>query len=609
MKTIKTNISRLTELIGNGYSEKKNIELKKGDCEIVFEDYWNINGKEILLYSTIRQITLPDMSFYPQLKSLYGVPAGVLVTKSTNITSGKEKMGRKTNRDVRHIMLRRALLYATVWYIKSLPDFTDEYLYVVRDAVSSILSHRNGFTFALINELLTVSYFPEEQPKKISLSNTHYEFACLWLAKRIGAFFFQGNKMPDECREWFITLRDHHESLPSNAPIEFQEDSLSIMAYVVTQKAITEGALSVDNLTRISSSFSKGYDQQRIVFLSLLFWGLYHSAADRYYYANKANGTMNILEKAAYLLSTDSEMDLTTEWESAFQTLRNIDPKDNCVSYYQTKFPSLRGRSWYDFTNESRPKADDELVLLPPDLTSDFLQTSHKVFDIETKTSSSIFLINESFASDFEKYKFSYICKKANGKHDVVLRNYSPKKKLEVVTMSDLATVRSIFPFAEQVCPIVNPKSKVWILQISENKGFNSFVQSLLTQTYTDAKPELIMMVYHRDTSPNEGMELFSDGQNSHPNNDGQIAILQRKMESLFPSSRITIISHDDQQSIWESVTMGEKILERYDLADISILEFRSKKGQTEPASFVLRMIRDVLVYDDQMKYMFMNLN
>ena len=42
--------------------------------------------------------------------------------------------------------------------------------------------------------------------------------------------------------------------------------------------------------------------------------------------------------------------------------------------------------------------------------------------------------------------------------------------------------------------------------------------------------------------------------------------------------------------------------------ADMSILEFRSRKGQKEPASFVLRMIKDVIVYDDQMKYMFMNL-
>ena len=609
MTTIKTNISKLVELIGNGYSEKKNIELKKGDCEITFEDYWNINGKEILLYSTIRKITLPDMSFYPQLKSLYGVPAGILVAKSTNTTSEKEKKGRKTNRDIRYIMLRRALMYATVWYIKSLPDFTDEYIYVVRDAISSIINHRDRFTFALINELLTVSYFPEEQPKKISLSNTHYEFACMWLAKRLGAFFFNGNKMPDECREWFIALRDHHESLSSTTPIEFRDDSLSIMAYVITQKAIVEGNLSVENLARISASFSKGNEQEQIVFLSLLFWGLYHSAADHYYYVNKANGIMTVLEKAAYLLSTNSETNLSTEWESAFQALRSIDPKENCVSYYQTKFPSLRGRSWYDYTNECRPKADDELVLLPHDLSSNFLQISHKVFDIETKTSSSIFLIDESFASDFEKYKFSYICTKANGKHDVVLRNYSQKKKLEVVTMSDLATVRSIFPFAEQVCPIVNPKSKVWILQISEKKGFNSFVQSLLRQAYSFAKPELILMVYHRDSSPNEGMKHISDGQNFHHNNDNQIAILQRKMESQFPSSRITIISHDDQQSIWESVTFGEKILEHYDFADISILEFRSAKGQKEPASFILRMIRDVIVYDDQMKYMFMNLN
>ena len=104
-------------------------------------------------------------------------------------------------------------------------------------------------------------------------------------------------------------------------------------------------------------------------------------------------------------------------------------------------------------------------------------------------------------------------------------------------------------------------------------------------------------------------MKHISDGQNFHHNNDNQIAILQRKMESQFPSSRITIISHDDQQSIWESVTFGEKILEHYDFADISILEFRSAKGQKEPASFILRMIRDVIVYDDQMKYMFMNLN
>ena len=608
MKTIKTNINRLTELIGNGYSEKKNIELKKGDCEITFEDYWKICGKEILLYSTIREITLADRSFYPQLKSLYGVPAGILSAKSANMTFDKGKKGRKTNRDDRYIMLRRALLYATVWYIKSLPDFSDEYLYVVKDTISSVLNHRNGFTATLINELLTNNYFPEEQPKRVSLSNTHYEFACLWLAKRVGTFFFQGNKMPDNCREWFIALRDNHESMSSTVPVEFRDDANTIMAYVLVQKSIAEGSFSAEKLSLTASFFSSGYCQQQVVFLSLLFWGLYHSAADHYYFANSANATMTVLEKAAYVLSNNSEMDLSAEWDSAFKSLQNIDPKENCVSYYQTMFPSLRGRSWYDFTTERRPKADKELVLLPPDLATDFLQSSQKVFDIETKTSSSAFLIDESFASDFEKYKFSYLCKKAKGDSDIVLRNYSPKKKLEVVTMSSLETVKSIFPFADHVCPIVNPTSKVWILQISEKKGFNPFVQSLLSQAYVYAKPKLILTIYHKDTPKKEEMEIFPNELNFQKT-DNQIAVLQRKMETLFPSSNVTIISHDDQQSMWESVSLGEKILEQYDFADISILEFRSKKDQREHASFVLRMIRDVIVYDDQMKYMFMNLS
>ena len=297
MRTIVTKINRLTELIGNGYSEKKDIELKKGDCEITFEGYWDFGGKEILLYSTIRKITLVDMSFYPQLKSLYGVPAGVLSAKSNNMASKLDKKARKTNRDSRYIMLRRALLFATVWYIKSLPDFSDEYLYVIKDTISFLLSNRDGFATMLINELTTTSSFPEEQPQRVSLSNTHYEFACLWLAKRIGAFFFNGNKMPDACRKWFIALRDNHSALSSEVPAEFRKDAFAIMAYVIAQKAIAEENVIVDNLKHITSSFCNGYSQQQIVFTSLLFLGLYHSAADHYYYANNANGIMTVLEK------------------------------------------------------------------------------------------------------------------------------------------------------------------------------------------------------------------------------------------------------------------------------------------------------------------------
>lgn len=607
MRTIVTNINRLSELIGNGYCEKKNIELKKGDCEITFEDYWDVGGKDILLYSTIRQITLADMSFYPQLKSLYGVPAGVLTTKSNSITSNSDKKTRKANRDTHHIMIRRALLYATVWYIKSLPSFSDEYLYVIKDTVSSLISRRNSFTTTLINELANTTTFPEEKPKKVSLSNTHYEFACLWFAKRIGAYFFNGNKMPDNCREWFISLRDKHETLPSDTPKEFSEDKLSIMAYVLTQKAIAEENISVENLQQIASSFSEGNHLQQIVFMSLLYLGLYHSAADHYYFANNANVLMTVLEKSAYLLSTNSEMDLSSEWNIAFDLLQRIDPKENCVKYYQTRFPALQGRAWFDYTNERRAKSDDELVLLPPDLAADFLQASRKVFDIETKTASSVFLIDESFASDFEKYRFSYICKKSIGNPDVVLRNYSPKRKLEVVTMSSISSVKSIFPMANHVCPIVNTKSKVWIIQISERKGFNSFVQSLLCQAYAYAKPELILMIYHRDSAPMTASQGLSEPRNSQA--DTQVAVLQRKMETLFSSSRISIISHNDQQSMWESVGFGERTLEQYDFDDMSILEFRGKRGQKEHASFILRMIKDVIVYDDQMKYMFMNLN
>lgn len=609
MTTIKTNINRLFELIGNGYGEKKNIELKKGDCEIEFEGYWHCCEKEILLYSSIQRITLPDMSFYPQIKSLYGVPAGVLSVRSPKIIDKVEKKVRKSNRDSRHIMLRRALLYATAWYIKSLPDFEDENLYVIKDVVNTLLHNKDGLSAALLYELLSTKHFPEEQPKKISLSNTHYEFSCLWLAKKIGILLFKGNKLPDDCREWFIALRDNPSQLPTKTPVPLQDYATFIMAYVLVLKAIAGENVSVERLRILSSEFCAGQRQQQVVFISLLLWGIYQSVADHYYFANNAKPIMTVLEKAAFLLSTNCTSDLTSEWEIAFQALRTIDPKENCVNYYQTKFPSLRGRKWYDFSVECRSKMKDEVALLPPDLSAEFLSVNQRVFDIETKAPSCVFLIDETFEADFEKYKFSYICKKSNGKEDIVLRNYSSKGKLEVVAFSDWESTQATFPFPVnyRICPIVCPKSKVWIVQLSEKKGFNSFVQSLLKQAYSAEKPELILIVYHVDSTKQDSADgIISEIQSSH--SDNQIAILQRKLEMLFPSSKVSIISHDDEQTIWESVTFGEKILEQYDFSDISILEFRGKRARKEPASFILRMIRDVVVYDDQMKYMFMNL-
>lgn len=609
MTMIKTNINRLVELIGNGYSEKKNIELKKGDYEIEFEDYWHCGGKDILLYSSIQRITLPDMSFYPQIKSLYGVPAGVLHVRNNKVVASAEKKARKANRDSRHIMFRRAFLYATAWYTKSLPDFDDEYLYVIKDVLNSFLNHKDGFSVTILNELLSSNYFPEEQPKKVSLSNTHYEFSCLWLAKKIGAFFFNGNKMPDNCREWFIALRDNPTQLPFQTPAPLQDNAVFIMAYVLVLKAIEEENVSVENLKNLASEFCDGYRRQQIVYTSLLLWGLYHSAADHYYFANIAKPMMTALEKAAFLLSTNCNMDLSSDWDIAFHSLRTIDPKANCVNYYQTKFPSLRGRSWYDFSVERKPKADDELVLLPSNLANEFLSVNRRFFDIEAKTSSSVFLVDEAHKAEFEKYKFSYICKKLNGKDDIVLRNFSSKEKLEVVTLSDLKPNQTLFPFPMdyRVCPIVNPACKVWMIQLSEKKGFNSFVQSLLEQAYSFAKPELILLVYHID-SPKQELLDSTVVEKQSSQTDNQIAVLQRKMELLFPSSKVSILSHDDEQVIWESVTFGEKILEQYNFSDISILEFRSKKSRKEPASFVLRMIRDVLVYDEHLKYLFMNL-
>ena len=618
MEKIKTDIKKLVDFISRAFVEKEEIETVKGNCEISVETYWKpaaFNGeKQVVLYSLVRNITLPNAALYPQLRSLYGVPVGLLTvadnaqiakTKSTKVKDDAATQG--------NMLIRRALLYASVWYLKSLKTFQSEDLYVPGDFVRALLQNPADFLPTIARELLQYPNFPEDKPDKVSLSNTHYDYACLWFAHRIGDHFFGGQKMPQECKDWFIALRSLTLKAEQPTPEVFAQNFAAIVAYVVAQKAVSQEDCSAQNILALATPLCADSNKLQMVLFNALFYiGLYHSAADRYYFTSNANALMTVLEKSAYLFAQGINEDLQADWNEAFQRIKSIESKQNCITYYQTKYPALNGRSAYDYELEPRAKKAEEIAMLPPELCDKFMSESGRMIDIPQKIQNdSIFLLDEVFSSEFQKFKFPYISKKGNGKLAIALPNYDPNQPMEIVSMDSPTEVsKNLQRFnIDKVTPIVNPESKVWIVQITSALGLTTFAQSVMIQAYTKAQPELILVVYHCDGQPaNSRRKKKTDEEPATPNYGMMVAQLQRTLESLFPERNIAIIAHHPSQPMWESVRMGELILEQYDFSDISIIELRSSRDRKEHPSLLPRMIRDVIVYDEQQKYLFMNL-
>lgn len=625
MINIKTNITRLIAFISNSYCTKEALELPQGDCVVSFDTTWELtisdNGAEFLLLSMIRHIQLPDDAYYPQLRSLYGLPAGLFSIKKPRRKEKEKREFEKIpeNSNLTYLFVRRSLLHATVWYIKSLKSFKLEQLTVIQNVVSSMLDNDEDLLCEITKDLMGLKFFPKEAPGTVTLSSSQYDYACLWFGRKLSALLFQGEKMPAEYREWFISLRNFDSLNKIPTPSLFARNLPTIVAYVIVQKAVEQEDCSSENLLRLINMIGLDGDvRQRVLFISLFYVGLYNSMADHYYFTSNANSLMSILEKAALLLSVNANENLEQEWTAAFDKLRNINSFDNCLTYYQTKFPDLNGRAFFEYNKgDKRKKGAEEIIVLPPEACHQFLMDSGRIVDIPQNAMQNVFYIDSCYTKEFSKFGFQFIGKNKTT-FDIFLKKFSTTEPIDIVSMESKESICNSLPFLSvgNVIPIVDRKSKVWIIQMSSLHGWTPFAQSVLMQAYKKIKPELMLFLYFCDGFPKKekkrnkaySMELIGKTQ-ENPNYGSEMAFLQRNLNNLFPKSHIIFLPYVSDQNIWETVRMGENILSQYDWEDISIIELRSEKNRHEQSSLIPRMVRDVIVYDKNQKYLFMNLN
>lgn len=90
--------------------------------------------------------------------------------------------------------------------------------------------------------------------------------------------------------------------------------------------------------------------------------------------------------------------------------------------------------------------------------------------------------------------------------------------------------------------------------------------------------------------------------------NDGN-ALLQSELETLFPEKKCRVITKEEKDSKWEMVLLGIGVLKDCSFEESLWLDMRRRSADKLSYEIILRSFHDVIVYDKDQKYMFMNLN
>ncbi len=581
----------------------------------------------LVLLSIVESIQIPDANRIPQLKTLYGIPAGLICVDQKEMpkkTASPQPIP-ITEDDLLFRAFRRALIFAHVWGIKGLE------IDAVKIGIQPLLEPKNlPLLKQWVNDLVFHGKYPEIKKQNASIDDTVFDKQFIGLGKFLkNQFFANDEAMDNEHREWLFALR---EAKLEGTPTKFEGLEPLLVGYLIALKASNENKKNLAFIIEKTNKFQFNDTAQKYacIISALFFVGVFESKADQYFMTASAAGLYASIERFAFSLVYQSAE--SNYFDNDYAAIRDaiLDPLPNCVEYYKLKNPAIQHAEFFEFGNETDDVYPAKVPILSPHQAVEFLEQQQSLYPLMDQYQEKLCVTTDmDFYETLQKNKMSAVLYEKGG---YLIGQFAIKANAGILATSPaLQRAISLFIKPKQAVQYENFAgiAKHWLLVLNEYQ-LGKFEKYLIKRAFLANKP-MSITVFNTATKKvemisdtlfektNKGKWKGSTGKYSNYSKHSAIetkgtefnnsnAGLQNEMEQLCPGVTCRIITKYHTDKPWEMVQLGIGALQNVDFKDCSMLDLRIDKMDKDIYEYILRCFRDVIVYDENQRYMFMNL-
>lgn len=610
-------------LIKSGHSKSSTATTVHISCEQLYL----CNKKQYLFLSLVKEINLPNEESFPLLKSLYGLPAGILSHRNEAIGTKTRKIKERSAsvEDDLFVVLRRALLFSQVWSIKNME------VELAKKSLVTLLQNQKqqALIMQLVQGVMPSKSFPELKPANLSIDDQVFDFQLFALGRTLGLCLKGGERMTDEERDWVLGC---HLANPDAIPVLFQPYSSVILGYVLALKAWNAGNYSFEALKRQLSLTLYSSTQQGLEILtaSLFFVGLLENVADRYYMTAAASRLFFSLESVAFSLAQHKTIDCKELDGYDAISVSFMNPIANCVDYYRTKNPRMIQDEFFEYEYGMASNYPVKTPVIIPNNIIKFLRETKSAISFQKLLSTHLIITdNESTYASLKSISNNVLYYHPE---EGLSGNLSKFDINNASIYTDCALIgRFAAPMGIKVEALDNLfllDKQEWIILTSDFQ-LNTTQRKLLSLFEKRNKPKRIFVYnFAKQLVEQPAMtDLFSttnygykQSQKSKKNNyyadksvkkneiTHTVASLQSEIEQIFPKVKVNVLSKYRNDSPWEVVGLGIGMMQHTRFEDCMLIDVRNSDFMADDFITVTRSFSDIIVYDEQQRYLFLNL-
>lgn len=622
MKTIYLNQTDFDNFIEKKYLSVDAKAAKKGkktEYEIVYDENIKSEKKEPVFLSNVRRIYVPSAERIPPLKTLYGIPAGLLSTISsvktdTTLKNPTKKETELSTNELLYLSWRRAMLFAAVWTIKNLNPAE------VKSAMNNFLSaDKITLLSTWVSELVHFGRYLELKPQKRSIDDTLYEFQFMGMGAFLRKFFFpSAEKMETDHRNWLY--QNLYNAIPANPPHEFKGFDAILGAYLIALKASNANQKNLEFVIEKAARFEFDNNEKKfeIIFAAMFFIGLFESKADQYFFVSGASELFYQIEKLAW--GVVNNQIIYPDFDAAFQKISKsqLNPLENAVEYYKIKNPSIADIEPVAFDLNQNSIAQQKINIVKPADAEEFLKRSGQFRLMYEFLYKNTFITNDR--NLYSLFKLKNLSAILHHKGGIIETSaiISPDSGFVAVNQAlrrwFLKYVRCSPDNFTEITSFVNDK----LILITQNYGIGQIEEFVLKNMARN--PHKIVVFNFADhlkfSSPvptkKAGEQLTFSGSENYTTQQSEVqtnATLQGNIQAIFPTSECRVITKKMTDEPWEMVLLGIGVLRDDNFCEFTIIDLRKDFAEGGAYEIILRCFRDIIVYDEKQRYMFMNLS
>lgn len=624
MKTIYLNESDFFDFLQNRYliiAKKHENKTKTKTIWIKYHSLFNTNKSNILFISQIDTVSTPNDAFFPQIMVLYGLPKGLLIHRNEPMKQTKAKLvaNKETKEDKFYLMLRRALLFSQVWSVKNI-NIEDAKSFINNFIDKKSLTPK--LLLKIVEEMVGFNDFPEDKPLKVNIDDTKFKYQMIWLGRFLKSIIFDNIQMDEKSREWFLNC---YHANPKKVTAKLKPYQSLIIGYVIALKANNKGkhefAFLIEKLQE--SAYYQHPLQKEIVNYALFFVGLFFKKADNYYMSEVASKLFFEIEKCVFVMSKKRTLE-NINIDEAYKNISDafLDPVKNCVNYYRLKNPNLVHKSYYEY-----PKNEGDYVemtpVLRPNLVVPFLNEQNKIISFDNLLEKGVFITqNELFFKRFKVLFDNVLYLNNERKIEGTFRGFSFND--EIISDSQLLIrwLRKIgFKKLVDLQSHLHIDKFEWVV-LTSNSQIDAQNQTLLQLLSKTIKPTKLYLFNFIEPQNEPDVDLFSSedyfSKNRNRENWGVMknnkeqeknqAMLQSQVLSMFSNANVSVVSTDVYNEPWEMINLGIGLLRKTSLDNCVLIDARTNKMYARAFEVVARCFSDIIIYDENQKYLFLNL-